>query len=196
MKTIFAILSLAFLVAPAFAIADDTPATAQGAAPAGMHAQLTPEQRQALSAAMQQFSAQAEQMRIQTRAQILSSLSPAHRALLANIVGQLAIAPNPNRTAAAAQLDAVLSSGEREAVLRAHQNLMAQMRTLHQQMRSQLEAVLPARPEHMGPPGEGLGPNARSSRPAPDAGSILLHLAGPGEMEHGGPMFMGMPPRP
>ena len=26
--------------------------------------------------------------------------------------------------------------------------------------------------------------------------AILLHLAGSGGMEHGGPMFMGMPPRP
>lgn len=195
MKRFVALLPFVFLATPGVALAQDQPAVAPPAPP-GAHAPLTPQQRQALSSAAQQLRAQSKALMLQTRAQVLSSLSPAHRAMLANIAGQLAIAPNPNLQAAARQLDAALSPGERNAVLSAHANLVSQMRAMHQQMWAQLQSELPNMPRRSGPPpGAGFGPSR--SHPAPDAGSILLRMASGHEMEHGfgsRPMMMG-PPR-
>ena len=102
------------------------------------------------------------QLHQQARAQILAALTPAHRTLLANVVGGLAVAANPNPDEAAARLDAALSPGEKDAILR-----------IHADMRSKLEGMMAP------PPGR--------NRPAPDPGRLLLMLAAPPmmHMHHG-----------
>jgi predicted phage gp36 major capsid-like protein len=116
---------------------------------------------------------------------MLGALSPAHRTLLANIVGQLAISANPDPRVAAQQLDAVLTTGEKQSILSIHTQLRAQMRTMMEAARARMEASLT--------PDEKTEMNERDAkwqdrphsemRAAPDAGRELLemtiHAAGP-----------------
>jgi hypothetical protein len=127
---------------------------------------------------MQQIRGQMETIRKQERDRVLGALTPAHRQLLANIVGQMAVSQNPDRRAAAAQLDAALSTDEKNAILGAHQEAMTQMHALWQQhMQSQQSGAM------QGPPGgmqrqhaERVGTHQLTaggialmvSRPAPD----------------------------
>lgn len=132
----------------------------------------------------QQMHTQMEQIHSAERSQILGALSPAHKTLLANVVGQLATSVNPNFDAAAQQLDNALSSGEKTAILNAAQNARTKQRALMQSMRSQM----PGGPQGMGPGGmmehHGTPPSGMAgARRAPDAGRILLGLSMPhGEM--------------
>jgi hypothetical protein len=198
MKNALLALALAALVSPVAALAD------QPAPPAGGPPSLSPAQRQQLMTTMQSFAQQEQALQTQARSQILGSLIAAHRTALANIVGQLAIAANPNPQAAAQQLDALLSTGEKQAVLTAHANLETQQKALREKLRTAIESELPARPD--GDQHQWKGDRQRRTAPAPDAGRILLATAaeaihgshgGWGErpmMGHGG--FGGPPPAP
>jgi hypothetical protein len=190
MKSI-ALLGFAFAMSPALVAAQTSPAP-EAAAASFPHPN---------TAQMEQMRAQMEQIHARTRQQMLASLTPAHRAAVANIIGQLAIAPNPNRQAAAAAIDALLSPGERNSVLSVETAAHTQARSLMEASRAQFEASLSAdqraemqarmdarTDEHRGA--------MNRTRPAPDAGSVLLRLGG-GE-EHrgvGGPMGGGPPPQ-
>ncbi|MGH7662356.1 MAG: hypothetical protein ACRENA_15720 [Vulcanimicrobiaceae bacterium] len=58
--------------------------------------------------------------------------------MLANVVGQMAVSQTPDRKAAAAQLDAALTPGEKDTILAAHRDAMTQMHSLFaQHMQSQ-----------------------------------------------------------
>lgn len=194
MRQLIAILSLGLLLSPALASAQDA------GAPPPPRATPTAQQR----ALMEQTRTQMQQIHAQARSQMLASLSPAHRTAVANVIGQMAISPNPNPALAARQIDAVLTQAEGQSILRTHQAAKAQMQTLHSQMRAQFESSLtPDQRAQMeahraqfaqGHPG---GMNARPS--STDPGSILLRALGP---EHGGmhggpgaPGGMGGPPR-
>jgi hypothetical protein len=74
------------------------------------------------------------QMHRQLRSQILSVLTPAHKALLAQIAGQLAVSPNPNFDAAANQLDAVLSATEKQKIMSAAQAMRSKVRSMVESM--------------------------------------------------------------
>jgi Spy/CpxP family protein refolding chaperone len=93
-------------------------------------------------AAMRQVHEQMAQLRKQARLQMLASLSPAHRAMLANVVGQLAISSNPDPRAAAQLIDRALSPGEAQSVLNVEAQARTQMRSMMQAARSQFEASL------------------------------------------------------
>jgi hypothetical protein len=113
--------------------------------------------------AMQQMMKLHEQFRVQ----VLGALTPAHKQLLASVVGNLAIAEHPDYRAAVAQLDAALSDGEKTAILAAAQQQRAQMKQLMQQIRS-----MNPNP-HPRPSGKHM-----HKHHAPDAGAILLALGG------------------
>jgi hypothetical protein len=156
-----AALGLAVL-SPAFALADDQ-------APSGPPP--------AVRAEFVQMHQKMEALHTQARSQILSALTPAHKAAVANVIGQLAIAPNPDPEAAARQLDALLSPGERSQILRVHESMRTEMRSMMEQMHSQMEQAraqsgAPAGPPHGMPP-----PGAEGMHAAPDAGHILLMLS-------------------
>jgi hypothetical protein len=129
--------------------------------------------------AMRQMHAQMRQIETQARTQIIGSLTPAHRALLANVVGQLAISSTPDFRSAAQRLDAALSPNEKQAILSAETSARSQMRTAFQQMRSQM----PPPPAGASPPARAFGgPGGPPGRPRgerrpPDAGAVLLHTA-------------------
>jgi hypothetical protein len=199
MKYALGLLTLAFLLPPAAALADDTPASPAppgASAPAAGHRGFS-DRRHA-------DRAQFERIRLRERAQILAALSSGHRALLANVVGQLAIAPNPDPRAAAARLDAALSPAETRTILAAD-------KSAHEQFRSLLQSTHEWGPPPSAPGGEAgpmNGPGPAAGGPggpggpgglaggprgpggpddghwqhmghhlAPDAGRILLHLA-------------------
>jgi Spy/CpxP family protein refolding chaperone len=149
---------------------------------------------------MRQLRMQMMQIRQQARQQMLAALTPAHRQLLANVVGQLAIAPTPDRRAAARKLDAALSPTEAHAVLAAELSARNQSRSLMQTARAQFEASLTPdqkaamaareanRPKWQGggpgqEPGQGPWQGRGRMHRTPDAGRTLLEVAlgGPGE---------------
>jgi hypothetical protein len=164
MKTLLATLGFAALVGPGLALAQETaqPPTAA--------------QMQSRMAEFQAVHQKMEQIHAQGRAQLLAALSPAHKAALANYIGQMAVATNPNPEVTARQIDALLTPAESQSVLRIHATLRDQMRSVMEQARTEMGRG--------GPP-----PGAHPQERAPDAGHILLMLAMPGGpgMMHGGP---------
>lgn len=122
----------------------------------------------AMRASMQQQEALHKQM----RAKILGVLTPAHRNLLASLVGQLAISANPDPRAVIQKLDAALSSGEKQAILNAAQSFMTQERAFHQQMMAKFRAANPNMPSPRPMPSGG----ERMHR-TPDAGALLFMVA-------------------
>jgi hypothetical protein len=189
MNTKFLTLALALSVIPIAAAADDDAAPPQ----------LTPAQRQAIHQTFERFATQEEQLHLQMRGQILSSLTPVHLRAVGATLGDLAIAANPDPAAAAKRLDAILSPGERQRVLATLSSFFQQSRQLHDQMRNELSSELPAgaHPPSMDRDKE----HQMMSNMRLDAGTVLLaalslhpHMMGMGD--HGGFMMHmeGEPP--
>lgn len=140
-------LFLTLAAAPAFVAAQSqppAPPAAPAAAPAppvnpGGPMQWSPEQLRAHMQAMRAHMEAVRHLHEQARAQMLASLSYAHRAAIARIVGNLAISPNPDPRAAAREIDGVLSSSERQAILAAQSSEMQRMRAMMEQMRAQMQ---------------------------------------------------------
>lgn len=127
-----------------------------------------------MRAQFKRMHAHMEQIHRAERSRILAALTPAHKALFAQIVGQLAVAAAPNPKAAAAQLDAALSSAEKQAIVNS-------AKSAHRQMHAQMEAMHKAfMAGHA--PGHRLV-RVRTAH-TPDPGRILLHVAMPGAEMH------------
>ncbi|HTV73875.1 MAG TPA: hypothetical protein VME66_09240 [Candidatus Acidoferrales bacterium] len=153
-----------------------------------------------------------EQLHHEIRADVLGVLTPAQRGLLAQVVGDLALAPAPDVKGAISRLDAALSTSQKEAILNAVKTDMESMR-----------AQMPHRPH----PGFSPRPDLRRTQGfqhhhhAPDAGEVLLRVAlsfedngpggpwmhrghrpwdhhgpGPWMQHHGGPGWQGGSPPP
>jgi hypothetical protein len=177
-KFIVPALFAASLLSPALAFADEPNAPM---APPGMEKH---------AAVFEQVHTKMEALHRQARAQILATLSPAHKALLAQVVGELAISPNPDPAAAARRLNAALTPGESQAIVRTAAQVHTQMRAMMEAARAEIERSMPAdettttTTKHTevrvgGPPNE-----------PKDAGSILLMLANSGHEGMGGPHVM------
>ncbi len=155
---------------------------------------LTSSQRQAMQQIMTQTHQQLEQLHTQARTKVLGDLTPAHRSLLAQVIGSLAISPNPDRDAAVRQLNSALSSGEAQAIVSTHAAAMQQMHALMESAHQKFQALLTAQQRaqqtswsHDGPPNggppNGEPPMGMHSMSQITAGEILLHLASPDMME-------------
>ena len=149
---------------------------------------LSDQQRQMLHLTFERFGQQEQQLHQQLRSQVLAALTPVHRRELATLIGQLAIAPNPDLQAAATQIDRALLSSERGRILSAHQSFETQSRQLHEQMRAEMQREFPNMPDH--PP---MG-NGMPQHPQLNAGAIvLMSLVPHPHMDwHGGPGMMMM----
>jgi hypothetical protein len=139
----------------------------------------------------QQMHANFEKMRQlheQFRAKVLGALTPAHRQLLAQVAGNLAVSTKPDYRGAAKQLDAALTPAERNAIMSAAQ-----------QMRSQMKSIVAGmpKPQWMGHNGGPPPPHMAEHHQA-TAGGILLGVAGNRGMMmmHMGRRWMGGPPPP
>jgi hypothetical protein len=140
-----------------------------------------PAMRQQMHAEMQQIM----KLHQQFRAQVLGALTPAHKQLYASVVGGLAIAANPDRRAAAKQLDAALSPSETTAILNANKQLMTAMKPLWQQMMANHPRPMPSGSPWPKRSHGQHGPHAQT------AGGILLGMAS----GHDGMMMHRMGPR-
>lgn len=133
------------------------------------------------SPAMVQMDNQMHQLSVQARTAVLQSITPQHRQLLAQVVGALAIAPDPDFAAAARQLNASLSPQESQAVLRISAQFHQQMHSLMQAHMQQMESN---EPKESGSPTTRVhnemyvgGDHGAMQM---DAGTCLLMLAQPG----------------
>jgi hypothetical protein len=157
-------------LAPSVALAQ---ATAPSPAPHGMHGM------HGMQGDMRARMKQDEALRLQ----VLHALTPANRQLLASVIGQMAVADKPDFKAAAARLDAALSSSEKSAILDAHSKMVAQRKADFAKMKAEWQSAHPdATPRPMRSP--------HAMRTPPTAGMMLLMLAG-----HHGPPMMGHGPK-
>jgi hypothetical protein len=129
------------------------------------------------------------------RAKILAALTPAHKAYFANLVGQLAIAANPDPKAAVAKLDSVLTASEKSKIVAVQTGLMKSMMAAHHSMMAvrliKDDDGTTTTTTQTGGPGDmamGPGPGHTHKRHAPDAGRILFEMSGGGGMHP--PMMM------
>jgi len=165
-------------------------------------ANLTQSQRQQFGQIMEQTHQQMDQLQTQLRSKVLGSISPAHRQLLAQVVGNLAISPNPDWEAAARQLDSALSPSEAQTVLAAHQAGMQQMMSIMQSAHQRVQSLLTAQQRQQMTTMHGAGgPQAHAmfvhggSPGQITAGMILLHLSEAGGGDHVYMMMGGHPRR-
>jgi hypothetical protein len=183
-------LALALSLFPITALADDENGPAN----------LSPAQRQAMHQTFQRFMSQEEQLHQQMRLQALNSLTPVHRRAVAAAIGDLAIAANPDPMTTARRIDAMLSPGERQRVISAHNSFRTQSMQLHDQMRNELRSEMPAdmQSHFANHDNESKEKQEAMSRMQNDAGAILLHILSPHGMmgDHGGMMMHmeGQPP--
>ncbi|HKW44444.1 MAG TPA: hypothetical protein VJN22_02240 [Candidatus Eremiobacteraceae bacterium] len=132
------------------------------------------------SPAMAQMDSQMHQLSVQARTAVLQAITPQHRQLLAQIVGGLAIAPDPDYAAASRQLNAALSQQEAQSVLRISTQFHQQMRTLMQTHIQQMEANEPKAPGATSTRHDEvfMGGGVHGGAPGQmDAGTCLLMLA-------------------
>ena len=171
-------LFLTLAAAPAFAAAQSQPPAPPAAAPAPSANPGGPMMRAHMDAV--------RHLRNQARAQMLGSLSYAHRAAIARIVGNLAISTNPDPRAAAREIDGVLSSSERQAILAAQSSEMQRMRAMMEQMRAQMQQAHAHMQQWMQRMHQGM--QRMHHHHTPTAGGILLRslLANEGPMPRGG----------
>ena len=167
-KGIFA-LAFALSVLPISALAQDSNAPAP-----------TADQRQAIHQTFEQFRQQEEQLYQQMRYQMLSAMSPVHRRAVGALIGELAIAPNPDPQAAARQLDGMLSGAERQRIIAAHTSFESQSRQLHEQMHEQMQRVMPDAHDDMMKHDHEHSMGSRQL----DAGTLLLKGLSPHDMGH------------
>lgn len=169
MKNLIAPLCLAMLLAPQISLAAETGETARE-----------------VPAAFQQVHQQMGRLHEQARSQILAALTPANRTLLANTIGQLAVSAKPDREAAARTLNAALSQNESQAILRIHESVRAQSRSIMEAAHAKLAASMSAEEKsemqaHMAT----QMTHMKTAHPPLDAGHILLKLGMHGDGMHG-----------
>jgi len=132
---------------------------------------------------IEQAHARVEQLHAAARLSVLNNLTQAHRNLLAQIVGGLAIAPNPDFAAAGKTLDANLSPAEARAILSIASSLEQQTRQLmsqaHQQAMNAMQQDPTTKEEHTVDMHYAPAPSAAQQAWRTDPGFILLHMAVP-----------------
>jgi Spy/CpxP family protein refolding chaperone len=128
-------LALAIALAPVAGFAQ-TDVSAAPPAPDGMAP------NPAMMQAMRATRAQMRQLEMQTRTQMLASLSAAHRTQIATLVGQFAVAPNPDRATLEKQIDALISRGEAQSIVNAATAERTTSRSLMESARAQFESSL------------------------------------------------------
>lgn len=97
---------------------------------------------------MTAMHAQMHQMMVSERTALLQAISAQHRAMLAQTIGNLALSVDPDYDGAAKAIDAALSPGEAQSIVRietqAHQQMGAMMQAHMQQMMSQAQSQSPS----------------------------------------------------
>jgi len=183
MNRLLAALSVAVFMTPGLALAQSTSST-PSPAPMQRPQRMTrpaPDQGQMMIHRMRamQLRLQMAQLHRQARSQMLAALSSGHRTLLETVIGQLALSDHPDRKAAAAKLDATLSSSEKAAILRIHSETMAKARAMHDNFAKQMLSNMPADVRAQAEQLHATMSQEMANRPkrTPDAGRLLLAMA-------------------
>ena len=185
----FLALALALSILPVAALA-------QGAPPPDAPPAMTDQQRQAMFTEFKAIHTQEAALHKQLRAQVLNSITPIHRQTVANLIGQLAVSANPDKSVTARQIDVLLSGAERNAILSAHNNYLVQSKKLHEQAMQEMQKYLPAGAS-VGMDHKMHSMNGKTRTQINDPGEILLRtLTGDeGHGMHGMMVPDGQPPQ-
>jgi len=165
-------------------------ATAMFVSPLAVRAdEAGPQANPAAVQAMEQAHAKMEQLHSQARLAMLNSLSPAQRATLAQVVGQLAIAPTPDLAAAARQIDASLTQAQARNILSISASLHQQAHQLMDSVHKQMMSTMPSSGAAHAQSGM-MHMRQGNEQNETDAGMILLqmttHSSEHGEFHHMG----------
>jgi hypothetical protein len=170
------IFALALAAVPGFALAQQSPTPSPPMGGPSHH------MSDADRAQMQQMM----QMHQQYRTDVLNALTPAHRQLLASVVGSLAVSTTPDEKAAVAKLDAALSDGEKTAILAATSKMHDQLKAMMSSMHHSTWSPQPGKsPKPARSPGSGMMHDMN------DPGQILLMVSSM-YGDHLGMMMRGM----
>ncbi len=145
---------------------------------------------------MEQAHAKVEQLHDQARLSMIGSLSPAQRTLLAQVVGQLAIAQTPDPAAAAKTLDANLTQAQAKNVLGISASLEQQARQVMDAAHKQMQAAMPDSSAPHGQWGMHSMQVMHEGADETDPGMILLSMAARAIHPMGPPQMMGPPGAP
>jgi len=169
-KLTTALIIASFCLPPAMAFAQAQPPA--GGPPPGPPGMRAPHD----FSKFRQMHEQLDRIERGEREAVLGALTPAHREMLARMIGDMAVAQRPDPRGAAARLDAALSPGEKNAILSAHQTAVSRMHDVFAQtMNGQDHPRVQHQRKH-----------------TPSAGEIAMRVAGHGDhdtmfMHHGGP---------
>lgn len=182
-----AIFAVVLFLAPLAGMAEDA-----GAQP--------PAPNPAVFQVMEQTHAQMEKLHGEARLAMLNSLSAAHRNTLAQVAGELTIAPNPDPASAARQLDATLTAGEAKSILNISASFEQQAHQLMESAHQQMIKAMPAGTPTHGPWGmhdQGTRSGVRTGAQwSTDPGMILLMTTRSAGFEGFHHMPMGAAPGP
>jgi hypothetical protein len=170
-----------------------------------------PELRQ-MQEQMERISIQMRASQVKLRHTILALLTPVERATVATVIGELAIAPDPDVTAAARRIDAVLSPAQRQAVLGAISAAELEREKLFADMVGQSQTIASQYGGGGGPALPTLAPHVPASAPAAGGqgmtafampGTAMVHEMAPNLTAGGAligllvsPSWMGTSPAP
>ncbi|HEY3674372.1 MAG TPA: hypothetical protein VGK84_00110 [Candidatus Tumulicola sp.] len=190
MKYALPALSLALIILPATACAQNAPSAPASASASG--------QRWPGRAALAPFFKEEEQLRKDFRSKALSALSSSHRTTIGNIIGSLAVSSNPDPRAAAQRIDAVLSQSERQSILSARDSFEQSSRAVRERMRAQMaqqmNTAMPSPPPHpMRTPSNDAG-RVLMMALSPFGSGMMMHGHGMHDMPPNGPPPNGAPP--
>jgi len=132
--------------------------------------------------------ARPHQLHVDARSQILGTLSPQQRTLLAQVIGNLAISANPDEDAAALQIQRSLTPQQAQRIVGLHSALEQQAVNILQAAKAQADSYLTADQRQKvqqemsvhfgGHPGMGMSSvRMGNANPVTEAGQILLHLS-------------------
>ena len=117
---------------------------------------------------MKQLRDQMEAIHKKERAQVLATLTASQRSMVAKLVGELAIAENPDPKGVAAKVDAALSASQKSTIFKIHQDSMSQMHVMMSKQMSQFH-----------PPGGPPEQREFGEHGKPSAGELVLRILGP-----------------
>lgn len=141
-KLIQAAVLAAALTLPVAAVAGEAPAFFPLDSQTAQALHLTAQQQQQMSQVWANAHARLRQLHVDGRSQILGTLSAQQRSSLAQVIGNMAIAPNPDEDVAAQHIQNVLTPAQAQRIVSLHGALMQQSMNIMQAAKTQADSYL------------------------------------------------------
>ncbi|MDQ6779752.1 MAG: Spy/CpxP family protein refolding chaperone [Candidatus Eremiobacteraeota bacterium] len=201
-KLIQAAVLAAALTLPVVAVAGEAPVFFPLDSPTAQALHLTAQQQQQMSQVWTNAHARLRQLHVDGRSQILGTLSAQQRSSLAQVIGNMAIAANPDEDVAAQQIQNLLTPAQAQRIISLHGALMQQAMNIMQAAKTQADSYLTPEQRQkfqqdirmhedmgmhgmMGGHGGMMGSAKVAGNSAAEAGHILLAIS----LHHGGDMM-------